>query len=135
MVKNACQTLTNSYLKEGKINDAITLVNYCFQLDTLKDDEFVSELKESIVKEIKLLISEKINKYLPTEAKSIRDRYNDFLPNSVLREINKKIEICEDSKPAKIKDYLGKAIEADKRDFLLMHGKCMKKQRNFREKI
>lgn len=115
LVKNACQTLTNSYLKEGKINDAITLVNYCFQLDTLKDDEFVSELKESIVKEIKLLISEKINKYLPTEAKSIRDRYNEFLPNSVLREINKKIEICEDSKPAKIKDYLGKAIEAAKK--------------------
>lgn len=54
LVKNTCQTLTNSYLKEGKINDAITLVNYCFQLDTLKDDEFVSELKESIVKEIKL---------------------------------------------------------------------------------
>ncbi len=118
-VKNTWQKLINTYIKDGKIDEAINLVNYSLQFDILKDDEFVGELKDCVVKEIKLLVSEKINTYLPAEAKSIRDCYVDFLPNSVLREINRNIEICENSKPTKIKDYLRKAIEAAKKGLFI----------------
>lgn len=94
-VKNTWKRLITTYVSDGKIDDAIVLVNSCLQLDVLKDDEFVGEQKDYVVKEIKKLISDKINGYFPTEAKSIRDRYADFLPNPVLRELNRNIEICE----------------------------------------
>lgn len=118
-VKNTWKRLITTYVSDGKIDDAIVLVNSSLQLDVLKDDEFVGEQKDYVVKEIKKLISDKINGYFPTEAKSIRDRYADFLPNPVLRELNRNIEICENSKPAKIKDYLSKAIEAAKKGLFM----------------
>ena len=87
-MKNTWKRLITTYVSDGKIDDAILLVNSSLQLDVLKDDEFVGEQKDYVVKEIKKLISDKINGYFPTEAKSIRDRYADFLPNPVLRELN-----------------------------------------------
>ena len=56
---------------------------------------------------------------LTGEAKTIREQYKDFLPNTVLREINKSIEVCENSKEAKIKDCLNKALEHAKKEIFV----------------
>lgn len=118
-VKNTWKTLITKYVGDGKIEDAIILVKYSLQFDVLKDDEFVGEQKDYVVNAIKQLISNEINDYFPAAAKSIRDRYAEFLPNSVLRELNRNIEICENSKPAKIKDHLSKAVDAAKKELFM----------------
>ena len=119
MVKDKWTETTKIHIDANEIDKAAELVKVILKFEVFKDDEFVGELKANIIKKIRELITDKINAYLYEDAKSIRDDYKDILPNSTLRDINKSIELCENSKPAKINDCLKKALEyAEKKLFI-----------------
>lgn len=118
-VKDTLTNLVETYLNEGKVDEATGLAGTILKVDVFKDDEFSGNLQNRVVEKIKQLIAEKTNEYLPLEAKTIREQYKDFLPNTVLREINKSIEVCENSKEAKIKDCLNKALEHAKKEIFV----------------
>lgn len=115
-VKDTLTNLVEAYLNEGKVDEATGLAGTILKVDVFKDDEFFGNLQNKVVKKIKQLIAEKTNEYLPQDAKAIREQYKDFLPNTVLQEINKSIEVCENSKETKIKDCLNKALEYAKKE-------------------
>ena len=119
MVKNKWIEYIKKYIDVNETDKAVEMFKVVLKIDVFKDDEFVGELKDNIIDKIRRIITDKINDYLLENAKSIRDLYKDFLPNSTLREINKSIELSENSKPAKINNCLRKALEyANKNQFV-----------------
>jgi len=119
MVKEKWTETTKIRIDANEIDKAVEIVKVILKFEVFKDDEFVGELKANIINKIRELITDKINAYLYEDAKSIRDHYKDILPNSTLREINKSIELCENSKPAKINESLNKALEYAKKKLFI----------------
>lgn len=110
VVKSIVCDNVNDLIADNNILQAARLVCKLKQYDFFKGQDFLESLEGKLISTIMQRIDSQISDYNYSRASEIRDEFCDYLPNSQILIINRRIKDCENSIPAQIKKLSNEAL-------------------------
>ena len=102
--------LISSFLKSGKIEDAVAIIQSLKLVEQYKSSEFVDDYNQHVQKKLAGKIEELIKKLKLDDADNLLNENQDFLPTKVIAEYRKRINDENINKFAKIIESFDNAI-------------------------